>query len=175
MSSLEGLNDAFTGAPLDRKLGLNQCQSCKVYYHDESLAVLQSENSSLCVSCGSAQIVPLASGKEGAAKGRNYDPDVITLSDFRSHYNRVVTLEAKVVAVKVSQRGSDYALMFERKSWTKGLKLVFFRGAVNKVGGASYIKGLEGRTVKVRGLLINHQTFGPEIIISERSMILGAK
>ena len=175
VGSLEGLNDAFTGAPLDRSFGLNQCQSCQVYYHDESLAVLQGENSSQCVSCGGIKIVPLVAGKQSPFKGRNYDPDVITLSDFQSHYNRVVTLEARVVAVRVSRRGSDYALMFERKSWTKGLKLVFFRGSVNKVGGTSFIRSLEGRTVRVRGLLINHRTFGPEIIISERNMILDAK
>lgn len=172
VGSLDGLHDAFTGAPLDSLLGLNQCQSCKVYYHNESLDVLKSENSSQCVACGSAQIVALVAGKESSLKGRNFDPDVITLENFRDHYNRVITLEARVVAARVSQRGTDYALMFENKSWTKGLKLVFFRGAVRKVGGATFINSLEGRKVRVRGLLINHRTFGPEIIVSERSMIL---
>jgi hypothetical protein len=175
VGSLDGLHDAFTGAPLDRLLGLNQCQSCKVYYHDESLEVLKSENSSQCVACGGAQIVALVAGKESPFKGRNFDPDVISLDNFRDHYNRVITLEARVVAVRVSRRGTDYALMFEKKSWTKGLKLVFFRGSVRKVGGAAFIKGLEGRKVRVRGLLINHRTFGPEIIVSERSMILETK
>ena len=66
----------------------------------------------------------------------------------------------------------DFAVMFEQASWTKGLKLVFFRGAVGAVGGREFITGLQGRTVRVRGLLIRHPRFGPEIIISERSMIL---
>ena len=34
---------------------------------------------------------------------------------------------------------------------------------------------LEGKTVRVRGLLIKHGRFGYEIIISEKSMILSAK
>jgi hypothetical protein len=67
----------------------------------------------------------------------------------------------------------DYAVMFENTSWTKGLKLVFFRGAVRAVGGPDFIHSLAGRTVRVRGLLINHSRFGPEIVISERGMILG--
>jgi hypothetical protein len=63
--------------------------------------------------------------------------------------------------------------MFENAAWTRGLKLVFFKGSVRAVGGPEYINGLDGRTVRVRGLLINHARFGPEIIISERGMILG--
>jgi hypothetical protein len=43
---------------------------------------------------------------------------------------------------------------------------------VRKVGGPQFIESLNGRKVRVRGLLINHSRFGPEIIISERRMIL---
>jgi hypothetical protein len=65
--------------------------------------------------------------------------------------------------------------MFEEKSWAKGFKLVFFKGAAARIGGAPYITGLKGRTVKVRGLVVDHKTFGLEIIISERSMILSVR
>jgi hypothetical protein len=83
-----------------------------------------------------------------------------------------VTFEGAVRAVRKSRRGQDYAVMFEQAGWTRGLKLVFFRGAVGKVGGPRFIQGLTGRTVRVRGFLLNHPLFGPEIVISERSMIL---
>ena len=65
--------------------------------------------------------------------------------------------------------------MFEDKSWIRGFKLVFFRDAVRKVGGKPYISGLQGKTVSVRGLVINHPRFGYEIVVSEKSMILSAK
>jgi hypothetical protein len=171
--ALAGLHDAFTGAPLDARLGFHQCTNCKVHYHAESVVVLREENGARCVACGAAAIVALTDSQARTTKGRDYSPDVITLGDFRRHFDRVVTFEARVTAVKVSRRGMDYAVMFEQASWTKGLKLVFFRGAVRAVGGPDFINSLAGRTVRVRGLLINHARFGPEIIISERGMILG--
>jgi hypothetical protein len=169
---LEGLHDAFTGAPLDSSLGLHQCTACQVYYHSESVSVLRQENNDRCVACGGSQIVALTLREAAATQGRDYNPDAVTLTNFRSHFDRVVTFEGTVRDVKISKRGEDYAVMFEQASWTRGLKLVFFRGAVEKVGGPAFIEGLRGRNVRVRGLLLNHALFGPEIIISERGMIL---
>jgi hypothetical protein len=83
-----------------------------------------------------------------------------------------VTFEGTICELKISKRGKDYALMFEHASWTKGLKLVFFRRSIPAAGGVTFIKSLSGRRVRVRGLLTNHRFFGPEIIISERGMIL---
>lgn len=169
---LVGLHDAFTGEALNKALGLYQCTSCKVYYHTESYQVLRQENSSQCVACGSSSIVSITAGQQGVGGGRDYNPEVITLANFRSHFNRVVTFEGAVRSVKVSRRGTDYAVMFENAVWAKGLKLVFFKGSVGAVGGPSFIKGLAGSTVKVRGLLVNHPSFGPQIIITQRNMIL---
>lgn len=170
---LSGLHDAFTGAPLDKKLGLHQCQNCKVFYHSESVTVLLEVNAGQCVACQSTQIQSVNVGQEQKS-GRDYTPDVITLSNYKDHVGSVVTFEAKVVEVKESRRGNDFAVMFERKSWTRGFKLVFFRSAVRKVGGKPYISSLSGKTVRVRGLVVNHPQFGYEIIVSEKSMVLSA-
>lgn len=169
---LDGLRDAFTGAPLDLKLGLYRCSTCQVYYHRESYEVVRSENGGRCVACSSTTIVQVANK---TSPGRNFTPDVVTLANFRDHFGHVVTFEGEVKIVRASQRGTDFAVMFEQKSWVTGFKLVFFRQAVRKVGGATFVNGLQGRRVRVRGLLINHAQFGPEIIISERSMILEIK
>jgi hypothetical protein len=171
-ADLKGLHDAFTGAPLNIALGLHQCTRCKVYYHAESVSVIREENRAQCVACGTASIVALSTEQATKSRGRDYAPDIVTLANYRSHFGRVVTFEGKVRAVRVSQRGSDFAVMFEQKSWTSGFKLVFFRGAVRKVGGPEFIKNLDGHQLRVRGLLVNHPKFGPEIIVSERSMIL---
>ncbi|SEJ85317.1 hypothetical protein SAMN05518849_115146 [Sphingobium sp. AP50] len=167
--NLDGLRDAFTGAPLDIGLGLYRCSTCQVYYHRESYDVVRSENGGHCVACASTAIVPV---HDKTSPGRNFTPDVVTLANFRDHFGHVVTFEGEVKTVRISQRGTDFAVMFERKSWVAGFKPVFFRQAVRKVGGADFINSLQGRRVRVRGLLINHAQFGPEIIISERSMIL---
>lgn len=171
---LAGLHDAFTGQPLNKNLGLHQCQSCKVFYHSESITVLVEVNSGQCVSCQSTQIHAVNVSQKQKS-GRDYTPDVITLNNYRDHVGSVVTFEAKVVEVKESKRGNDFAVMFEDKSWVKGFKLVFFRSAVRKVGGQPYISSLSGKTVRVRGLVINHPRFGYEIIVSEKSMILSAR
>ncbi len=173
--TLDGLHDAFTGASLNPALGLHQCTNCKVYYHSESVTVLREVNEMRCVACGTASIVVLKVGQASSSTGRDYSPTVVTLGNFRSNFNQVITFEGTVISVKTSRRGSDYAVMFENKSWTRGLKLVFFRGAITKVGGAGFVNGLDGRRVRVRGLLLNDAKFGPEIIVSERGMILDIK
>lgn len=168
---LTGLHDAFTGAPLNSALGLHQCQSCKVYYHSESLQVLLEVNDSKCVSCQSVNIISVVIGV-GATSGKDYAPAVVTLSNYMQYVGSVVTFEGQVHKVNESRRGNDFAVMFERKSWASGFKLVFFRGAVRKVGGNNYVHSLQGKTIRVRGLIINHPKFGYEIIVAEKSMIL---
>ncbi len=172
---LHDLCDAFTGEKLDLSKGLYRCEKCKVHYHNESFEVLRSENNGACVACGSKNLLCLTAGNAKTTTGRNFDPSIVSLADIRSHIGRVVTFEGYAHSVEVSRRGTDYAVMFEPKSWVKGFKLVFFKGTTHKVGGGNYIKGLKGRTIKVRGLVVNHPTFGLEIIVSERSMILSVQ
>jgi hypothetical protein len=174
-SDLKDLHDAFTGAPLNPALGLHQCTTCQVYYHTESIEVLREENAGRCVACGSTSLVARGAQEARTSRGRDYDPNVVTLANFRSHFDRVVTFEGLVREVKTSKRGKDYAVMFEQTTWAKGLKLVFFRRSIPDAGGVTFIKSLRGKHVRVRGLLINHRIFGPEIIITERSMILDVR
>ncbi len=170
---ISGLHDAFTGAPLNRQLGLAQCSNCSVYYHAESVEIIRAENAGRCVACGQAAI--RISSAKTEQSGRDHQPDVVTLADYSQHMGRVVTFAGRVVSVKRSRRGSDYAVMFEQATWARGFKLVFFRGSVGKVGGEAFVNSLAGKHVTVRGLLIQHERFGPEIIISERSMILSVR
>ena len=169
--NLEGLNDAFTGAPLDPSLGLYQCCSCKVFYHEESYALLVEVNSSRCVSCSSVTIVSLSESEANRGDRKNFNPNAITIDQVKQYVGRVVTFRGFVYDVKVSRRGADYAVMFENTSWTRGFKLVFFKNAARTIG-TSYIQGLKGKTITVRGLVVCDITFGYEMIISQKSMIL---
>jgi len=62
--------------------------------------------------------------------------------------------------------------MFEDKSWKEGFKLVFFKGTLIALGGPAYVRSLRGATITVRGLIVNHQKFGYEIIVNDRGMVL---
>ena len=166
-----GLHDALTGAALDIGRGLFQCTTCKVFYHNDSIELLRAENSGRCVSCQSTTLVAIARGSKAAA-GKDYTPSVVTQADYHKHVGTVVTFEGFVPVVRESARGNDFAVMFENKGWKKSFKLVFFRDAVTAAGGRPYINSLQGKTVRVRGLLKNHATFGYEIIVSEPGMIL---
>ena len=103
---------------------------------------------------------------------RKFEPELVTLASYHNHFGRVVTFEGVVVSIVSSRKGTAFAAMFERRKWTKGLKLVFFERVLVKVGGATFVQSLDGRRVRVRGLMSNNERFGPQIIISERAMIL---
>lgn len=176
--------DAFTGEALNPGLGLYQCAKCQVYYHRASYEVIQSENGGRCVACLSVSIRTVAQTQTrretrptSAEKPRetapapNYRPEAVGLFDYREHVGRVVTFESFVPVVRESRRGGDFAVMFENVEWEKGFKVVVFRRHLRSVGGAAVVRSLQGQTIRVRGLLQKHSTFGYEIIVTERSMI----
>lgn len=172
LRNLEGLHDAFTGESLNIALGLYQCNNCKVYYHRESYNVLVQENATRCVSCQSTNIVSLTGEQARTSTGRDYQLQVVTLNTYHNFNGHVITFEGYVPRINTARDGRSIAVMFENTSWTRGLKLVAFRGNISRVGGYDFLNGLRGRTIKVRGLLTRHRTYGWQIIITSRSMIL---
>jgi hypothetical protein len=94
------------------------------------------------------------------------------LDTYQAHVGRVITFEGIVRNVLTSRRGTDYAVMFEYKNWRNGFKMVAFQGATDSVGGSRFLLGLQGRTVRVRGLLVYHAIFGYQIVVTDRKMIL---
>ena len=173
--NFEGINDAFSGVTIDPKKTIYGC-TCGVFYHASSYEVIKSENNYNCVACSMPNISLFGKGKtKRKERVRNHNANLVTLSNYKQFFNRVVTFEGKVHNILQSRSGTSYAVMFENKSWTKGFKLVFFRDAVSQYGGPRYIYSLKGKTIKVRGLLIKHQTFGDEIMINERAMMLSVR
>lgn len=173
---IKDLVDALTGAPLTLSLGLYQCQHprCRVFYQLHSVEVIKSENGGRCVSCQHAGKIVNVSGRR-EQRGRNADVSAITLENYRQYVGQVITFQGNVYTVYNSSSGKDYAVMFENKRWTQGFKMVCFRGDVEKIGGPRYLYSLVGYQVRVRGLLIQHEVFGYEIIVSDRAMILGVQ
>lgn len=171
---LGDLKDAFTGQAINPSRGaLYRCTQCQVIYHSDSVEVIRAENNGECVACQSAAISRLETTVT-PPHGRTHSASVVTLANYASYVGRVVTFEGAVQVVHASRDGKSFAVMFEAASWAKGFKMVVFRNAVDSVGGASFLRGLSGKTIRVRGLLVNHRLFGYQIIVSERSMILSA-
>lgn len=170
---IKDLVDALTGAPLQKDAGLFQCKRCKVFYQEQSVEVIRAENQGRCVSCLHAELISVSGRSE--QRGRNADVNVVTLENYREKVGHVITFEGYVHKVLTSRRGTDYAVMFESASWTKGFKMVAFRGSAQRIGGRQYLISLENKTVRVRGLLVNHKTFGYQIIINDPAMIISVQ
>jgi hypothetical protein len=186
LQDLAGLVDAFTGEALNPECGLYQCANakCQVYYHRASYEVIQSENGGKCVACLSVSIRTVAQTQSqsetrhtSTEKPRetsptsNYRPEAVGLFNYRDQLGRVVTFESYVPVVRESRRGGDFAIMFENVEWEKGFKVVVFRRNLKAVGGAAYVRSLQGQTIRVRGLLQKDPRFGYQIIVTERRMI----
>lgn len=168
---LKDIQDAFTGSLLDTTKDIYQCRKCKVYYQSLSIQILREENGGCCVSCRSKEIIPVKSFFN-VTRGINILPNIVTLQTFRNHIGQTITFEGYVPRVNVSRDGRSYAVMFEDTSWNNGLKMTVFKGTVRDSGGSRFLRSLQGKTIRIRGLLTNHHTFGFQIVVSHRDMIL---
>lgn len=165
------IQDAFTGALLDTTKDIYKCAQCKVYYQMLSIQVLREENEGRCVSCRSKEI-RLVKSFSAVTRGINFVPTVVTLSNFKNYIGQTITFEGYVPRVNVSRDGRSYAVMFENTAWNNGLKMTVFKGTVRAAGGSKFLKSLQGRNIRLRGLLTSHPTFGYQIVVSEKEMIL---
>jgi hypothetical protein len=170
---LTDVRDAVTGQPLRPALGLYRCTRCHVFYQMSSVECIQRDNGGRCVSCGSVSVSPLDGAPAGGERTYGQREEITTLADYRSRVNQLVVFEGRCVRVLQSRSGTAYAVMFEDTRWTEGFKLVVRTGFVAHVGGDGFIRSLEGRTIRARGVIVHSPTFGYEITITARSMILG--
>lgn len=170
--SLEGLVDALTLEPLDRRLGIYQCEHCEVCYYESSVRFLRAQNHGMCVSCGKTSIKPME-GLPLARRGRNCAPEVVTLTDYRRYVGRVVTFEGLVIRVDRDRRQKNYSVLFRGLTAAEAPVQVFvLEPNVNDVGGKRFIEGLPGKTIRVRGLLRDYGGFLYAVFLTKRSAIL---
>lgn len=194
----QDVNDAFTGEPIDFCREVLQCRKCKVYYHKSSVDVLAAENGGRCVSCSSTHIAKVPgrpagkkaeagrarrAGREstGESKEKASPPPEkvapfshlkVTIDTYRDRMGKMVTFEGQVKGVTLSSDGKAYGVMFENKPWMQGLKMLVLRNYLPLVGGAEFLKSLEGRVIRINGLLTSHPFYGDEILVTDRNMIL---
>lgn len=169
------LRDAVTGQALAGAKNLFRCGTCQVFYQAASVEFIRAENQGLCVACGHSSIELVSGSAPQQPAGRNYEAGVTTLGDYRTKVGQVVIFEGRCLEVRQSSRGSDYAVMFENATWSRGFKMVVMRAAVTRVGGSEFIKSLSGKHIRLRGLIVKHPRFGYEILVNDRSMILAVR
>lgn len=173
--NIEDLHDALTGEALDLNRKLYQCNKCKVFYHAENFEILKEINHSACVACGSTDIQP-ASKTSKTTSTSIFNPNAVTLDNYKQYVGQVVTFVGRVVMVHESlNRPGNFAVMFEDRSWVNGFKLVFFRNNLDNFGGECFVYSLAEKMVTVRGLIIKHEKYGYEIVVSDRQMILAVE
>lgn len=173
-TDIEGVNDAFTGEPLDTSLEVYQCSVCQACYSEDTLNFLRKENGGKCINysfCRGTEFVPVTK-TNGKGRGRNFAPSVVTLRDYRIYVGHVVTFEGYVHRVLPSQSGHSLAIMFEDASWTRGLKAVVLGPYITDAGGRRYLNSLPGRIVRVCGLLQEHPHFGHQILITKKPTLV---
>ena len=163
--------DAYTGRRLGPSEPFFECSKCHAFYSSGSLEVLRELNADKCMVCGLATVQRAAASTQAWRQTRS-GAEQVTQHTYSSQIGRVVTYKGFVYDVRPSRNGNDYAVMLEPKSWREGLKLMAFRGSVARLGGPRRLTSMRGRSITVRGLLINHPIYGPEIIINDPSMIL---
>jgi len=179
--------DAFTGEGLKAALGIYQCFQCQVYYHRASVDTLKAENGGQCVACLSISIRPITlKAVRAGFRPATAEPPInradrtvsakdksgpVTLINYREHVGSVVTFEGFVPRVLTSRKGRHFAIMFQNLDWAHGFKAVVLHPDLPAVGGEPFVRNLEGRTVRIRGLVQKHEEFGHQIMVTERSMI----
>ena len=177
---IEGLQDPITGSLLMIEHGLYQCQKCNIIYQARSYFELVKENDSFCVCCKSTNI---KEGTKATQVKRNFDfiPSIIKISNYHKYIGQVVTFEGQSLYSKESKRGNDFAIVFENKDWQQSLKIVLskrvlgIRGPKSEENARLYIDSLVGKTIKVRGLLVNSHLNGYRIVVLDKKNILGVR
>jgi hypothetical protein len=167
---LSDLVDALTGAPLEPNSGLYQCRRCKAFYQGDSYDVIQNHNGNKCVACLHTDIGNVVGRLQ--VRAANTAADTVTLHDYRQFVGQVISFQGCVHAVRRSRKRTAFAIMFEDAPWTRGFKLVVLKENVRTVGGPSFLLGLAGHNVKIRGLLIHHKLFGYQVVVTGPGIIL---
>jgi hypothetical protein len=58
-AELDGVRDAYSSAAIDAQAPLWRCGGCQAYYHQGSVAALESQNAGRCALCDSADLRPV--------------------------------------------------------------------------------------------------------------------
>ncbi len=170
-AGLAGVRDGLTGVSLQAARGLHRCRRCEVHYHAESVAVLRAENGGRCVNgCDASDLHPCdVVGVRGTVR---HPPVTVSVEDVRARVGQWVVFEGTCLSVLQSQRGRHVAVLFEQRSWADGFKMIVPGCDVERVGGVQFLAALEGRRLRIRGLVLAHPVYGPEMIIDDPAMIL---
>jgi len=175
LPNIKDLHDALTGEALDLSRNLFQCNKCKVFYFAENYEILKEINRSKCVACGSTNIQS-ASETSKTSSTSVFNPSAVTLENYKQYAGKVVTFVGRVVLIRESQKWpGNFSVMFENESWVNGFKIFINSKYLDRLGGKDFINSLANKIVTVRGLIVKDATFGYQIVVTDKHMILAVE
>jgi hypothetical protein len=166
---LVGCFDPLDGTVLEAGQTVVVCRSCGTGYHESSWAFIAKHNHGACCNCKRTSDLSrevLGGAPVVATVPVRKEPGVVLLDDLKGHVGRIILFEGRVLGHQVSQKTGTHFVKFHGDSNPfKGFKLVIFQGNLHKwerlgFDPASY----EGATIRVRGLLVDHPSYGLEIL-----------
>lgn len=186
--ALVGMEDAFEHTPLLAGERIAYCTLDKVGYHLSTWRFLQDQNNGCCCVCGKRNTIEiiLLPGKVAPAEAEKVKAPpapllrpgekVVRIEEVEQYVNRAVTIEGLVYEVYRTKSTGTYFVRFEPRNFLdppfKGFKLVIwpdYQPAFDLAGVD--IRSFANCTIRVRGVIQKHETWGMELIVHSPHMI----
>ena len=176
-ANLVGAADPLTLTPLLPGERVHACTRCQSGYHAETFQFLRDQNHGNCVGCRQRDkltvvVLPGTLPARAPAAAAPAAGNAVTLDKVRDRIGEVVTFEGHVHLAHRSYRGNWFVKFEQTKAPFEGFKLVIFENYARAWDEAGISpKVYEGQTVRVRGLVQEHPTWGLEILVNRPEMV----
>lgn len=188
LQPLIGLEDAFDHTPLEPGEKIAFCKKDKVAYHYSTWLFLRAHNQGRCCICGDSNVFEfhVLPGTPPAPKPQIViarpqvmvlpGEKIIKLEQVPEHIGRLVIVEDFVHEVYKTKSTGTIFVRFEPRRFGEppfqGFKLVIFpdyQSAWERAGISIY--DYAGKTIRVRGVVQEHPTWGIEILVNSPRVI----
>ncbi len=182
ISALVGVEDALEHTPLLPGEKVAFCNRDRVAYHLATWQFLREQNGGRCCICGNANVftfltlpgtLPPVIPQPQA--GMHPGAKIIGLPEVHEYVNLAVTVQDYVHGVHRTKNGT-YFIRFEPRLASEpvfaGFKAVIFKNYVPRWESAGIdISSYQWKTVRLRGIIREHETWGIEILAFSPAMI----
>jgi len=187
-SNLIGIEDAFDHTPIQSGERVAFCKRDKVAYHYSTWQFLQDQNHGKCCICGLSNYIEVITVPGPLSKKDSYiqprtsgvfvskGEKIISLSDVPEHVGRMVIVQDYVHEVYQTKNTGTYFVRFEprmrRDPVFSGFKIVIFPDYQSSwLEQGISITDYERKTIRVRGVVQTHPTWGIEILVNSPNVI----
>lgn len=187
-SILIGIEDAFDHTPIQSGERVAFCKRDKVAYHFSTWQFLKAQNQGKCCICGLSNFIEIVTVPGALSEKDSYiqprtsgvfvskGEKIISLADVPDHVGRMVIVQDFVHEVYQTKNTGTYFVRFEPRTRYDppfaGFKVVIFPDyQLSWVDQKLPIDTYEGKTIRVRGVVQTHPTWGIEILVNTPNVI----